>query len=86
MLWVLFIITTLVAVGNFVDFLIGERGQRQIKDRLVTFYVSVAEGEVKVDEGGHERARLRNNRGAARRDHHERGRARARARGQRKPA
>jgi hypothetical protein len=48
MLWVLFILTTLVAVGNFVDFLIGERGQMQIKDRLVTFYVSVAEGDWSV--------------------------------------
>jgi hypothetical protein len=44
MLWVLFALSVFVAIGHFLDFLIGERGQRNIKDRLVNYYVSLAEG------------------------------------------
>lgn len=43
--WVLFVLSVFVAAGHFLDFLVGEKGQRNIKDRLVSFYVFIAEAD-----------------------------------------
>jgi hypothetical protein len=45
MIILVFILVSLMTLGNFVDFLLGSGGQRGIKDRLVDFYVSIDEGD-----------------------------------------
>jgi hypothetical protein len=44
MAWLIFALVTLVALGRFVDFVIGSRGTRRLKDRFVEFYVAVEVG------------------------------------------
>lgn len=39
------IATILVTLGGYLDFLLGEPGNRKLKDRLVDFYISVEEGD-----------------------------------------
>ena len=39
----IFFVTTLIAVAHFIDFLLGRRGQRLLKDRLIAFYLHVSE-------------------------------------------
>ena len=36
-------LVTLVGLGKFADFLMGPRGDRRLKDRLITFYVNVSD-------------------------------------------
>src|SRR5438309_11376454 len=43
--WVIFSFVTLIALGRFADFLLGEHGSRRVKDRLVLYYVTLAEGK-----------------------------------------
>jgi hypothetical protein len=45
MAWTIFGLVTLVALGRFVDFLLGDQGTRRLKDRLVAYYVTIAEGD-----------------------------------------
>jgi hypothetical protein len=44
MAWLVVLLLTLVALGNLIDFILGPPGQRKIKDRLVEWYVAVADG------------------------------------------
>jgi len=44
MAWLVLVLLVLIAVGNLIDFLLGPPGQRRLKDRLVDWYVRVAEG------------------------------------------
>jgi hypothetical protein len=39
------LLVTLISTGHLCDFLLGEVGQRRVKDTLVTFYVAAAEGD-----------------------------------------
>lgn len=41
----LLVLATIIALGKFVDFLLGDRGNRNLKDGLVRFYVRIAEGD-----------------------------------------
>jgi hypothetical protein len=42
---VIFFLVTLITLGRFSDFLLGEQGERRLKDRLVNYYVKIAEGD-----------------------------------------
>jgi hypothetical protein len=42
MAWLIAILLTIVALGNILDFFLGRRGQRQLKDRLVDWYILIA--------------------------------------------
>jgi hypothetical protein len=44
MAWVILVLVTLIGLGRFADFLLGPRGDRRLKDKLVHFYVCVSEG------------------------------------------
>jgi hypothetical protein len=39
----IFVAAVLIALAHFVDFLLGYRGQRKLKDKLVAFYIAAAE-------------------------------------------
>jgi hypothetical protein len=39
MAWIIFVLATLVMLGRFADFLLGPKGDRMLKDRLIDFYV-----------------------------------------------
>lgn len=41
MAWLVLCLIILIVIGHFIDFLIGERGERSIKNALVDFYVMV---------------------------------------------
>jgi hypothetical protein len=41
----IFLLISLVALGHFTDFIIGQSGRRKVKDRLADVYVAVAEGD-----------------------------------------
>ncbi len=43
MTFAIFILTSCIALGHFCDFLIGEKGQRRVKDRLIDAYVHLSE-------------------------------------------
>jgi hypothetical protein len=45
MAWTIFGLVTLVALGRLTDFLLGDPGTRRVKDRLVSFYITIAEGD-----------------------------------------
>jgi hypothetical protein len=39
------VVTILITLGGFLDFLLGEPGNKRIKDRLINFYISIEEGD-----------------------------------------
>jgi hypothetical protein len=39
------VVTILIVLGGFLDFLLGEPGNKQIKDRLINFYIRIEEGD-----------------------------------------
>jgi hypothetical protein len=39
------VLVTLISLGHLADFLLGARGQRSVKDKLVDTYVGIAEGD-----------------------------------------
>jgi hypothetical protein len=43
--WLAFILSAIVALGNFADFLIGTKGQRRLKDRLIAWYLELSESD-----------------------------------------
>jgi hypothetical protein len=43
--WLIFVLTILVAMGSFADFLLGPKGQRQAKDRLIVFYLKLTQDD-----------------------------------------
>lgn len=41
------LLTLLVVTGHFLDFLVGKRGDRLIKNRIVDIYIKLNEGDWK---------------------------------------
>ncbi len=44
MAWLILFLVLLVVIGKFADFLLGQKGKRKVKNRLVNWYCDIAEG------------------------------------------